>query len=95
MKHLNLLEVQELFKVKFFFKKDCPKCPAAKAVVSQLPEELVEYHNLDEVDGLTEGAYYMVVSTPTVLVVDDQGREVRAWRGEVPELTTLREVLSL
>lgn len=84
-----------MYRVKFFFKKDCPKCPAAKAVVSQLPEDLVEYHNLDEVDGLTEGAYYMVVGTPTTIVVDDQGREVKSWRGEVPELVALKEVLSL
>jgi len=84
-----------LYMVKFFFKKDCPKCPAAKEVVSQLPQELVEYHNLDEVDGLTEGAYYMVVGTPTTIVVDGQGREVKSWRGEVPKLAALKEALSL
>lgn len=82
-------------RVKFFYKKDCPKCPAAKEVVSRLPEELVEYHNLDEVDGLAEGAYYMVVSTPTVIVLDDEGREVKSWRGEIPELTELKQLLYL
>ncbi len=81
-------------KVKFFFKKDCPKCPAAKAIVSKLDQSLVEYHNLDEVDGLTEGAYYMVVSTPTTIIVDEQGREVKSWRGEVPNEKELQEALS-
>lgn len=84
-----------MFKVKFFYKKDCPKCPAAKEVVSQLPQELVEYYNLDDVDGLTEGAYYMVVATPTTIVVDESGREVESWRGEIPELAELKAALSI
>lgn len=84
-----------MYRVKFFYKKDCPKCPAAKEVVSKLPQEIVEYHNLDEVDGLAEGAYYMVVATPTVIVIDENGREVGSWRGEVPSLKELKEMLSL
>lgn len=84
-----------MFKVKFFYKKDCPKCPVAKEVVSRLPQELVEYYNLDDVDGLTEGAYYMVVATPTTIVVDESGREVESWRGEIPELAELKAALSI
>lgn len=84
-----------MFKVKFFYKKDCPKCPAAKEVVSRLPQEFVEYYNLDDVDGLTEGAYYMVVATPTTIVVDENGREVESWRGEIPELAELKAALAI
>ncbi len=82
-----------MLRVKFFFKQDCPKCPAAKEVVSRLENVEVEYHNLDEVEGLAEGAYYMVVSTPTTIVVDENGREVASWRGEIPEEQKLRELL--
>ncbi|MCX7831769.1 MAG: thioredoxin family protein [Actinobacteria bacterium] len=84
-----------MFKVKFFYKKDCPKCPAAKEVISQISDDFVESYNLDELEGLTEGAYYMVVSTPSTIVVDESGREVKSWRGEIPELAELKKILSI
>lgn len=79
-------------RVKFFYRKNCPKCPAAKQVV-ELFEEKVDYNDLDDVDGLTEGAYYQVSSTPTTIVVDEQGREIKAWRGSVPRTRELKEIL--
>lgn len=84
-----------MLKVKFFYRKDCPKCPAAKEVISQISEDLVELYDLDELEGLTEGAYYMIVSTPSTIVVDESGREVKSWRGEIPELAELRKILSI
>jgi thioredoxin-related protein len=79
-------------KIKFFFKKDCPKCPAAKEVVSKF-NEWVESYDLDTVDGLAEGAFMQVMSTPTTIVVDEQGREIRSWRGTVPSEAELRELI--
>lgn len=69
-------------KVKVFWKTDCPKCPAAKAVVED--SSRAELFNIDEVDGLAEAAFYGVLSTPSIIVTDSSGQELAAWRGEVP-----------
>jgi hypothetical protein len=69
-------------RVKVFWKTDCPKCPAAKAMVEGSPK--AELFNLDEVDGLAEAAFYGVMSTPSIIVTDEGGNELTSWRGEVP-----------
>lgn len=80
-------------KIKYFFKQDCPKCPAAKEVIKKF-EDFVEYYDLDTVDGLAEGAYYMVSSTPTTVIVDEEGREVVSWRGSLPPESEIRSLTS-
>jgi len=69
-------------RIKLFTKKACPRCPEAKAVTAELKN--VELYDIEEVDGLTEAAFYGVLSTPSIIVVDDDGKEVVSWRGEVP-----------
>ncbi len=69
-------------RVKVFWKNDCPKCPAAKALVAG--SDHAELFNLDDVDGLAEAAFYGVLSTPSIIVTDTTGQELAAWRGEVP-----------
>jgi len=73
-----------------FVKDDCPRCPAAKHACSGL--DRVEVYDVGNVDGLAEAAFFGVLSTPTVLVIDASGAEVASWRGEAPskrELATL------
>jgi hypothetical protein len=36
------------------------------------------------IDGLAEASFYGVLATPTLLVIDTQGREIAGWRGEPP-----------
>ncbi|MCL6473301.1 MAG: thioredoxin family protein [Firmicutes bacterium] len=69
-------------KIKVFWKENCAKCPAAKALVAESPK--AELFNIDEVDGLAEAAFYGVMSTPSIVVIDDSGQEIQSWRGEVP-----------
>jgi glutaredoxin len=81
-------------KVKFFYKKDCPKCPAAKEALERFfPDLPKELHDIDTVEGLAEGAYYQVMSTPSILIVDSEEREVKSWRGEVPTLSEVKDLL--
>ncbi|MBL7078089.1 thioredoxin family protein [Candidatus Shapirobacteria bacterium] len=83
--------------LKLFTKKNCPKCPAAKALICELKaqklklnppaggEKLkVENYNVEDIDGMAEAAFYQVMATPTILICDDRGKELRGWRGEVP-----------
>jgi len=78
--------------VKLFVKDHCPRCPAAKRVCEGL--DTVEVYDVTSVDGLAEASFYGVLATPTVLVVDEGGREVAGWRGESPDRSALMAVLA-
>lgn len=69
-------------KVKLFYKEACPRCPAAKKLVSQTAD--VEYLNIEEVNGLAEANYYGVMATPSIVVVDENSNQLKAWLGDVP-----------
>ena len=81
--------------IKLFWKQDCPKCPAAKEIFNGLRVDgfNVSDYNLDTADGLAEGAYHSVLSTPTLLVIDENDQEVLQWRGEVPTFNEIKTVL--
>lgn len=68
--------------LKVFVKQDCPQCPAAKDLASRFPH--TEIYDIEQAEGLAEAAFYSVLCTPSIVIVDDQGREVRAWRCAVP-----------
>lgn len=78
--------------VKLFVKDNCPRCPAAKRTCEGL--EPLEVFNIDEVDGLAEAAFYSVLATPSIVVVDASGSEVASWRGEVPERGQIESLLA-
>ncbi len=77
-------------KLKVFVQDNCNKCPAAKELVQDLPK--VEYWDIGQADGLAEAAFYNVFCTPSLLVVDDAGMEMQAWRCDVPSRKDLREI---
>ncbi|MBN2467729.1 MAG: hypothetical protein JXD19_06210 [Deltaproteobacteria bacterium] len=73
-------------KVKLFWKKECPLCGSARIVGSQLKEQgLVVYdYNLDTADGLAEASYYGVLSTPTIIIEDDEENTIASFSGQIP-----------
>jgi len=73
--------------IKLFVKDDCPRCPAAKKAVEGIGG--IEVYSVDEADGLAEASFYGVLSTPTVLVLDETDREIASWRGEAPDRAAL------
>jgi len=79
--------------LKLFVSKDCPRCPAAREAVYSVGER-VEVYDIDEAMGLAEAAFYNVLCTPSLLVVDEQGREVRGWRCEVPSPREITSALN-
>ena len=82
--------------IKFFWKQDCPKCPAAKQIFDGLKKwgfRAVEY-NMETAEGLAEGTYHSVLSTPTLLVIDEEDREILQWRGDIPTLEEIKAVLA-
>ncbi len=47
----------------------------------------------ENADGMAEGAFHMVYSVPSVLLFDEEGREVKSWKGDVPEQKELQKNL--
>lgn len=77
--------------IKLFWKENCPQCPQAKALVAHL--EGTELFNVEATSGLAEAAFYNIMATPSILVVDEKGGEVRSWRGTVPSAQELNQWL--
>lgn len=82
--------------IKIFTKAKCPKCPAAKEIGKELTQEGLEvfHYDLDTIDGLAEASFYSILSTPSMVIEDDQEREVVSWRGVVPTLPEIKKHLS-
>ncbi len=68
----------------FFFRQTCPACPAMKARLETLDLKGVKL-DVDSLEGLEAAVKYQIMVTPTVVLLDDQGRElmrltdVRLW----------------
>lgn len=81
--------------MKVFWQKDCPSCPKAKEIGKKLEKELeVQYCDVDTVDGLTEACLYQVMSTPSLVVIDEKGEEIESWKGILPEIDYIRKKIS-
>ncbi len=81
--------------IKLFYKAECPKCPAAKEVCKRLEEKghSINYYDVEALDGMAEAMFHMVMATPTLLVLDEKGNELGAWRGSAPELAAVISIL--
>ncbi|MEM5778010.1 MAG: thioredoxin family protein [Candidatus Aenigmatarchaeota archaeon] len=80
--------------VKIFWQPECPKCPRAKEIGEALMKEghKVEFFNIKEVDGLAESLFYDVLSTPSIIILEN-GEKKAAWYGDVPEINEIKEFL--
>src|SRR3972149_5336033 len=64
--------------IKIFTKAKCPKCPAVKEIGRELKKEGVPVLNydLDTIEGLAEASFYSILSTPSLVIEDEEEREV-------------------
>ncbi len=83
-------------KVKIFVKDECPNCPQAKDMGKLLETDGhdVEYHNISTIDGLTESSFHGIMSTPSIIITEDDGKEKTGWRSTVPDIAEIRRVLA-
>jgi hypothetical protein len=81
--------------IKIFTKAKCPKCPVVKEMGKELKKEGLPVHNydLDTIDGLAEASFYSILATPSIVIEDDEEREVISWRGVVPTLQEVKRYL--
>src|SRR3990170_1329094 len=90
-------EEKEMGLIKIFTKAKCPRCPAVKEIGRELKKEGVPVLNydLDTIEGLAEASFYSILSTPSLVIEDEEEREVISWRGIVPTLEEVRQYLSV
>lgn len=70
--------------LKIFTQPGCYRCPAAKELGNKLKKHLtVELWNVTNTDGLAEASFYSVYSTPSLILVSDEGKELAGWRAKV------------
>lgn len=81
--------------IKIFTKAECPKCPAAKEIGGILQQEglQVNYYDLETPNGLAEAAFYSVLSTPTIIIEDEDEKILAGWRGSTPTLQEIQGVI--
>ena len=81
--------------IKIFTKAKCPKCPGVKEIGKELKKEGVPVFNydLDTIDGLAEASFYSILSTPSIIIEDEEEREVASWRGVAPTLQEVKQRL--
>ena len=62
--------------LKLFISKQCPACTTARKKLIGM-----EYTTYDvgTVDGLAEASYYGILSTPVLIQVDRDEREIKRW----------------
>ena len=77
-------------KVKVFGKKDCAKCETTKNKFSHFilknsyaDKVVLEFHDMDTVEGMAEGAYHDVLNIPTT-VIEKEEQVLARWDGDVP-----------
>ena len=78
-----------------FTKVDCPLCPDMKELSERLliDGHLITSYELDTADGLTESIMCEVMSTPSLILIDDKDNEITGWRGIVPNFDEVMEWL--
>ena len=65
-----------------FGKQDCAVCKDTREKLMYFKEKhkfdaQITYHDMDTVEGLTEGAYHEVSDIPTVIIFNDKAELVR------------------
>lgn len=80
--------------LKFFSKDNCPNCPPAKEVAEDLKRRgiIVQYFDVDSIDGRAEAMFYDVMGTPSTVLVDERGNEMMSWRGKPPDKQAILDV---
>lgn len=73
-------------RVLLFVRAACPACPPAKDAAAKLPVE-VELVDADTADGLARAERLNVYATPTAILLDTAGKEIRRAR-DAREITS-------
>lgn len=74
-KNESLKSTDKIATYMFFYRTTCPNCPPVKAIINglEIPGESI---NADDSKGFTKAAKYEIFTAPTVLFLNNNGKEV-------------------
>lgn len=86
-------------KIKIFGKKGCAKCETTKNKIKHFVAKWevedkvnLDFHDIETIDGMAEGAYHDVSQIPTTILERDN-EIIARWDGEVPHSEKMKEHL--
>ena len=85
-------------RISIFGKTECAKCKTTKHKLSHLFSDGLDhkvevvFHDMETLDGRAEGAFYDVNKIP-LTVVEQEGREVARWDGDVPDSQDIHRLI--
>lgn len=78
--------------LKIFTQPLCPACPLAKELGEKLKNLIdVKFYDVSTPDGLAEAQLYQIMSTPTLVLIEDN-KEIKKWIG-TPEQEEVKKFL--
>ncbi|MCX6807050.1 MAG: thioredoxin family protein [Candidatus Berkelbacteria bacterium] len=79
--------------LKIFTQPSCPDCPPAKKLGKKLEDKIkVEYHDISTPKGLAEAASLDVMATPTLILLNDDGKVKKTWPGTFEDEEIFKEI---
>jgi thiol-disulfide isomerase/thioredoxin len=85
--------------IEVFGKQSCAKCETTKHKIEHFMTKLgvaekvaFTFHDMDTVDGMTEGAFRDVFDIPTTIIQRD-GQDLVRWAGEIPPTAGIKDYL--
>jgi len=89
-------------KFEVYGKQGCAKCTSTKAKLQHLLHKadagavvVLEFVDVDTIEGLAEGAFNDVSDIPTVILRSDAGEALARWDGEIPPSLEVQAYLGL
>lgn len=86
----------EKIQIFLFGKENCPLCQKTKGVLSRINRDILQvtdrYFDLDTLEGLSKAAYYNAFGIPVVILFKN-GKEIKRWKEEVPDLSLVEKFL--
>lgn len=91
-----------MVRIFIFGKQGCARCDTTKKKVSHFLNkweldhkvEMV-FHDLDTLHGRAEGAFYDVADEIPLTVIEQDGRQVARWEGDVPNSKSVKEAITV
>lgn len=68
-------------RLKVFFATWCQPCKRLKPVLDQLPQQFIQYIDIDTSQGLIERTKYKVPVVPSMIVIDQAGNQKSRHQG--------------
>jgi len=82
--------------LKVFTKEDGPGTEEALDLAKEMEENdfQVEYYDFDQPETYKLAEIFEIFSVPSFVVTQADGREVSAWRGEIPSIDEIKNFMS-